>query len=218
MTAPIENQNNSGPDNTNNNGNTQNNGNQNNQNNQEPNVPPGDPNDKANWTADQWKAEAEKWKGHSRTWENRANSTEKDLKEYKEKHSTDEEKAIEKAKEEARQEERARWAGTSVETAFRAANNGRFTTSQLEALLPGLNRSAFMAGNNEVDTAKVESYISAFAPATNEQNNSNINNGNSPHNAGGAGYSNQQNNGKRGSLVEGAELYKNRPNKGHRTF
>lgn len=202
--------NNNNPDDPNNAGNNDpGNGNTNNQNN--------NPDDKSNWTAEQWKAEAEKWKGHSRTWENRATASEKEAKELKEKHSTDEEKAIEKAKEEARAEERAKWAGTNVELAFRAANNGRFTDSQLEALLPGLNRSAFMSANgNDVDTAKVESYISAFAPAANNgSQNTETPPANTQHGAGGAGNNGNNSGGnKKGSLDEGAELYKNRANKG----
>lgn len=175
-------------------------------------------------TAAEWKAEHDKWKGHSRTWENRANNSEREFSEYKSKHGSDEEKAAEKAKEEGRQEERAKFANTMVELEFRAANKGRLGDAALEAILPGLNRSQFLSDNgNDVDKNKVESFIAGIAPSNSNgttdnsgnTNNSGNNGETSQHGAGGAGNNNSGGSGK-GSLDEGAELYKNRSSSGRR--
>lgn len=78
---------------------------------------------------------------------------------------TENEKAVREARETAAAEERAKNAPLLVSAEFRAAAKGVLTKEQTTALLEDLDLSKFLTATGEVDTAKVEKKVTAFAPA-----------------------------------------------------
>ena len=77
---------------------------------------------------------------------------------------TESEKAVREARETAAAEERARVAPRLVSAEFRAAAKGVLTAEQTTALLEDLDLTKYLDDKGEVDTAKVERKVTAFAP------------------------------------------------------
>lgn len=115
-----------------------------------------------------WKAEAEKWKQQSRKHEDRAkaNATAaKELEDLKAKSMTDQEKAVNEAKEAGKAEARAETAAVLVKAEIRAVAGGRFEAEQLATIVDAINPAAFLTDDGEVDEAKVQKYVAGIAPA-----------------------------------------------------
>lgn len=79
--------------------------------------------------------------------------------------SSDKDKAVAEAKREAQAEATPR----VVRAEFRAAAKGVLSGEQLEALLEDLDLTKYVTGKGDVDEAKVERKVKAFAPKQGEQ-------------------------------------------------
>lgn len=116
-----------------------------------------------------WKAEAEKWKAQSRKNEDRAkaNATAaKELEDLKRQSMSDQEKAIEQAKTEARAQALAEVIADRVHAAFTRAAAGRLDAEQVDELVNGINVAAFVDTDGKVDAAKVAQFIERIAPTS----------------------------------------------------
>ena len=97
---------------------------------------------KAEGDGTDWKAEADKWQALARKHEDRAKTNSqaaKELEEFRRQSMTDQERAIEAARSEAKQEAVAAFAGRVAEAELRAAAAGRLTDDQVSTLLDGVN-------------------------------------------------------------------------------
>lgn len=115
-----------------------------------------------------WKAEAEKWKELSRRNEERAkaNATAaKERDELKQRTQTEAEKAIGEAKAEGRAEALRETGGKLVKAEVRAQSAGRLEAAQIDALLEGLNPTAFLTEEGDVDAGKVKAFVDGIAPS-----------------------------------------------------
>lgn len=77
---------------------------------------------------------------------------------------TDNERAVEAAKVEARQAAILETAPRLVAAEFRAAAKGALTAEQTQALIEDLDLSKFLTDDGSVDVAKVEAKVAALAP------------------------------------------------------
>jgi hypothetical protein len=77
---------------------------------------------------------------------------------------TEQERAIEAAKAEARQEALREAAPRMVSAEFRAAAKGVLTAEQVTTLLEDLDLNKYLTDKGEVDVVKVEKKVTAFAP------------------------------------------------------
>lgn len=134
------------------------------------NTPPSDdtpPPDTGTQPTD-WEAEAKKWQELARKHEARAKANAaaaKERDELKQSMMSEQEKAIEQARNEARVAA-LREAGAKIAAAeVRAAAAGRLADEQLNTLLEGLNLAAFINDDGEVDTDKVRKFVDGIAPA-----------------------------------------------------
>jgi hypothetical protein len=147
-----------------------------------PNDPPADP-DKGfpeNTSVAEMtdKQQAAYWKYQSRKHENtvKARSDYDDLKtkaaeadRLRQERETENEKAIREAREQAAADERQRLAPSLVQSEFRAAAKGVLTAEQTAALIEDLDLTKYLTATGEVDTAKVEKKVTAFAPNGQQQ-------------------------------------------------
>lgn len=115
-----------------------------------------------------WEAEAKKWQELARKHEARAKANAaaaKERDELKQSMMSEQEKAIEQARNEARVAA-LREAGAKIAAAeVRAAAAGRLGDEQLTTLLEGLNLAAFINDDGEVDLDKVRKFVDGIAPA-----------------------------------------------------
>lgn len=113
------------------------------------------------------------WKFQSRRHENtaKARGDYDDLKKQaaeaaklRKERETENEKAVREARETAASEERAKSTPRLVSAEFRAAAKGVLTSERTSALLEDLDLTKYLDDKGEVDTAKVEKKVAAFAP------------------------------------------------------
>lgn len=119
-----------------------------------------------------WESEASKWKQLARKWENRAkenSKAKKDLDELRKQGMTDQEKAIEAARDEARNEERAKVGARLVAAEIKVAAAGRLDDEALDTLIENLNTANFLTDDGEVDTEKVKDLVDGVVPAKGEE-------------------------------------------------
>ena len=112
-------------------------------------------------------AEVEKWKTHARKHEERAKANSdaaKELAELKKQSMSEQEKAVDQAKAEARAAALAEFGGKVAAAEVRAAAAGRLSTDQINALLENLNVARFLDDSGEVDRSKVDAFIDGIAP------------------------------------------------------
>lgn len=119
-----------------------------------------------------WQAEAEKYKALSRKNEERAKSNAEKAKGYddlKATQMTEQEKAVEAARVEARQAALTEAAPRLVGAEFRAALAGRRTAEQVADLIEDLDLSKYLTESGEVDTERVTKKAELLAPASEER-------------------------------------------------
>lgn len=116
-------------------------------------------------TGDDPAAEAAKWKALARKHEERAKANEsaaKELEKVKAASMSDQEKAVEAARQEARAATLLEVAGERVADAVRLAAAG--TDLDVDALLDGLDRSRFVTDDGQPDADKVKGFVESIAP------------------------------------------------------
>lgn len=114
-------------------------------------------------------AELEKWKAQARKHEERAKANSaaaKELEQAKLAALSDQEKAVELARQQARAEAFAQLGGQLVDMAVTAAVAGRGIDA--EALLDGLDRTRFLGEDGSVDQAAVVAWVDRIAPKPTE--------------------------------------------------
>jgi septal ring factor EnvC (AmiA/AmiB activator) len=112
-----------------------------------------------------WKAEAEKFKTLARKHEDRAKanaSAAKELEQVKQASMSDQEKAVELAKQQARAEVLMEVASERVADAVRLAAAGR--PVDVDALLDGLDRTRFVTDEGTPDTDAITAWVDRIAP------------------------------------------------------
>lgn len=132
---------------------------------------PADTTDVTETDTKDWKAEAEKWQTLARKNEERAkaNSTAaKELEQLRQQTMSDTEKAIAQARSEGRAEALSTMTSKLVTAEVRAAAAGRMSEDQLATLIEGLNTSAFVNDDGEVDQARVSRFVDGLAPQPDE--------------------------------------------------
>jgi len=115
-----------------------------------------------------WEAEAEKWKRQARKHEDRAKanaSAAKELEELRRQSMTDQDKAVAEAKASARAEVITEVAGRVVRAEVRAAAAGRLADEAVTVLVGGMDVSAFIDADGEVDSDKIAAFVDGIAPA-----------------------------------------------------
>lgn len=118
-----------------------------------------------------WQAEAEKWKATSRKHEERAKTNAaaaKELEQFRQQHMTDQEKAVEQARSEARAETLKATGAKVVVAEIRAAAAGRFEKDQLDELIDGIDKAKFLDEDGDVDADKVQRFVDGIAPKPTE--------------------------------------------------
>ncbi len=78
--------------------------------------------------------------------------------------ATDQERAVNDAKQQARSEVMAEVAAERVKAAITTATGGALTADDLAARLEFVNTAAFLADDGSVDTDKVSSFVATLAP------------------------------------------------------
>lgn len=112
-------------------------------------------------------AEVAKWKDLARKHEDRSKANAdaaKKLTALEQQSMTDLEKAVAQARIEARAEAIKESAGRLAAAEIRAVAANRFDDNQLVALLEGVNLTAFVDDDGEVDAAKVAKFVDGIAP------------------------------------------------------
>jgi hypothetical protein len=115
------------------------------------------------------KAIIDKERQNARDAEKARKALEKELQELRQQSMTDQEKAIESARTEARTAAFAEMGGKIAAAEIRAAAAGRLAPEQLDVLLDGINVSRFLDDTGEVDRTKVQTFIDGIAPQPAEQ-------------------------------------------------
>lgn len=128
----------------------------------------------ADMTAEQ---QAAYWKFHARKHEERANARADydavkakadELDELKKSQMSDQDKAVQEAKDQARAETLAEVGGRMVDTHINAAvTANRITQDQADVVLGSLDRSKFLTDDGDVDADKVEALLTTLAPSSN---------------------------------------------------
>lgn len=114
-----------------------------------------------------YKAEYEKLQREARKWEERAKSNStaaKELEQLRQQSMTEQERAVEAAKAEARSQAFTEIGGRLVEAAVQVAAAGRLDDDAVTMLLQGLDRSKFLDENGEVDKKSVAAFVDGIAP------------------------------------------------------
>ncbi len=115
-----------------------------------------------------WEKETEKWKAQARKHEERAKANSqaaKDLEALKVSMMSDQEKAVEVARQQARAEALAEVGGELVDLAVRAAVADRGV--DVDALLEGLDRSRFLTDDGKADTTAIGEWVDRIVPKSN---------------------------------------------------
>lgn len=111
-------------------------------------------------------AEAEKWKALARKHEDRAkaNATAAaELERLRRSQMSDQEKAVDAAKVQARAEVLREVGGSLVAAEVRATAAGRLSPEQIDALVDGIDATRFVDADGKVDTAKVSTFVDGLA-------------------------------------------------------
>lgn len=111
---------------------------------------------------DELSADRDKWKTLSREHENKGKKTEKDFEDFKGRHQSDAEKAIDDAKKAGRAEALSETGSRLVDAEVRVAAAGR--NVDVDALLEGLDRSRFIDDAGEPKKADITAWIDKVAP------------------------------------------------------
>jgi hypothetical protein len=118
-----------------------------------------------------WQVEAEKYRELAKSWEKRSKGNSeaaRELKALRESSMTEQEKAVEQAREAARTET-LREIGTHLVTAeFRAQAAGRLTPEQVAELVEDLDMTKYLTESGEVDAERVAKKVDALAPKPTE--------------------------------------------------
>lgn len=129
-------------------------------------------------------AELDKWKTQSRKHEDRAKanaSAASELEKLKQSQMNDQEKAVAQARAEAKAEGRAEAIADLgpkvIAGAVALAAGGRLEAEQITTLVEGLNVAAFLTNDGEVDTDKVTKFVNGIAPARDDDDGQQQNNG-----------------------------------------
>lgn len=77
---------------------------------------------------------------------------------------TEQEKALDAAKAEAREAAKVEFGARLVDAQFKVAASGRLDEQQMTTLLDGLDRTRFMTSTGDVDADKVKTYVEGIAP------------------------------------------------------
>lgn len=116
-----------------------------------------------------WQAEAEKFKALARKHEDRAKvnaSAAKELEQVKQASMSDQEKAVELAKAQARTEALLEVATERVDDSVKLACAGRQV--DVDALLEGLDRSRFVTDDGKPDTDAITAWVDRIAPKSDQ--------------------------------------------------
>lgn len=116
-----------------------------------------------------WKAEAEKTLREARKWEERAkanNNAAKELEQLRKASMSDQEKAVETARNEARTETLRTVGGRLVDAEVRVAAAGR--NVDVDALLEGLDRARFLTDDGEPDSKAIAGWVDRVAPKSDQ--------------------------------------------------
>lgn len=119
-----------------------------------------------------YKAEAEKWQALARKHEERAKSNAdkaKGFDELKKSSMTEQEKAVESARAEARAEALREIAPHLVTAKFEAVAAGRLTSEQIATLLEDVDMTKYLTPEGQVDVERVTRKVAALAPAEQQQ-------------------------------------------------
>jgi hypothetical protein len=114
-----------------------------------------------------YRAEADKWKALARKHEEKAKVNAEKAKGYdelKQSHMTEQEKAVEQAKAEARAEVLRETAPERVRLAFEAIAGSRMTAEQIEEFLEDVDTSKYLTETGAVDRERVGKKVDALAP------------------------------------------------------
>ena len=122
-----------------------------------------------------YKAEAEKWQALARKHEDRAKSNAEKAKGYdelKQSQMSEQEKAVEQAKAEARTEAFRATAPERVRLAFEAVAGTRMTAEQIDEFLEDVDTTKYLTDEGAVDRERVAKKVDALAPAKQEDDKS----------------------------------------------
>lgn len=117
-------------------------------------------------------AEVEKWRSLARKHEDRAkanNAAAKELEALRQSQMSEQEKAVEAAKAQARTEALREVGSHLVAAEFRATAAGRLDAEQVAALIEDLDMTKYLTESGEVDTERVAKKVDALAPKPAEQ-------------------------------------------------
>lgn len=115
-----------------------------------------------------YKAEAEKWQSLARKHEQRAKDNAEKAKGYddlKRSQMTEQEKAVDAARSEARAETLREIAPQLVQAKFEAVAAGRLTAEQIAEFLEDVDTFKYLTPEGQVDTERVTKKVNALAPA-----------------------------------------------------
>lgn len=115
-----------------------------------------------------WKAEHEKTLREARKWEERAKSNStaaKELEQLRKASMSEQEKAVESARSEARSEALRTVGGRLVDAEVKVAAAGR--NVDVDALLEGLDRGRFLSDDGEPDSKAITAWVDRIAPKAN---------------------------------------------------
>lgn len=118
-----------------------------------------------------YKAEAEKWQALARKHEQRAKDNAEKAKGYDELRASqmsEQEKAVEQAKAEARAEAFRATAPERVRLAFEAIAKDRLTSEQIDEFLEDVDTTKYLTEDGAVDRERVTKKVDALAPAKDE--------------------------------------------------
>lgn len=110
-------------------------------------------------------AEVDKWKALSRKNEDKARANaqaQSELERLRQESMTEQERAVEQARQEARQQTLAEVGTLRVSDAFRVASAGK--SIDIDALIEGVNLAGFLGDDGQPDIDKVEGWVERIAP------------------------------------------------------
>lgn len=124
-----------------------------------------------------YKAEAEKWQALARKHEDRAKANAEKAKGYdelKQSQMSEQEKAVERAKAEARAEAFRATAPERVLLAFEAVAKDRLTGEQIAEFLEDVDTTKYLTEDGAVDRERVAKKVDALAPAKQEEDDKSL--------------------------------------------
>ena len=119
--------------------------------------------------AEDWKTKYEETLKEARKHEDRAKTNAnaaKELEALKAKSMTDQERAVETARAEARTETLREVGGKLAEASIRVAASNRMTPAQLDGLLEGIDASKFLDASGDPNTKAITAWVDKVAPVS----------------------------------------------------